>query len=127
MIEDTPHGFAYKFFEKSMQEASLTYEEKQQRAKRNISTLSMDHYDYPVREPLFLYHPHESCTHLSRPCMMCMMYHKIHAYSEGGQGSSERRVSKGEALFPELDSRRIEQVNRRGVKAFLRSVSAKSA
>jgi len=48
VIEDTPHGFAYKFFEKSMQEASLTYEEKQQRAKRNISTLSMDHYDYPV-------------------------------------------------------------------------------
>jgi len=48
VIEDTPHGFAFKFFEKSMQEASLTYEEKQQRAKRNISTLSMDHYDFPL-------------------------------------------------------------------------------
>lgn len=48
VIEDTPHGFAFKFFEKSIAEMDLSYEEKQQRAKRNMSTLSMDHYGYPT-------------------------------------------------------------------------------
>jgi len=47
VIEDTPHGFAYKLFEKSIREMDLTFEEKQQRAKRNISTLHMDHYRFP--------------------------------------------------------------------------------
>lgn len=46
VIEDTPHGFAFKAFEKSIAESELTFEEKQERAKRNISTLTMDHYKY---------------------------------------------------------------------------------
>jgi len=46
VIEDTPHGFAFKAFEKSISEMALTAEEKQKRAKRNVSTLSMDHYGY---------------------------------------------------------------------------------
>lgn len=48
VIEDTPHGFAYKFFEKSLADANLTYEQKQQRAARNISTMKLDHYDFPM-------------------------------------------------------------------------------
>merc|ERR1712196_538340 len=46
VIEDTPHGFAFKAFEKSIAESEMTFEQKQQRAKRNISTLTMEHYNY---------------------------------------------------------------------------------
>merc|ERR1712196_342853 len=46
VIEDTPHGFAFKAFEKSIAESEMTFEEKQARAARNVSTLTMDHYTY---------------------------------------------------------------------------------
>ena len=46
VIEDTPHGFAHKAMEKSIAESHLTFEEKQQRAARNVSTLTMEHYNY---------------------------------------------------------------------------------
>jgi len=46
VIEDTPHGFAHKAFVKSVAEAGLTFEQKQQRAARNVSTLTLNHYSY---------------------------------------------------------------------------------
>jgi len=46
VIEDTPHGFANRAFEKSLREASMSIEEKQKRAARNVSTLTMEHYNY---------------------------------------------------------------------------------
>jgi len=46
VIEDTPHGFAFKAFEKSIAELDMSFEEKQERAKRNVSTLTMEHYNY---------------------------------------------------------------------------------
>lgn len=46
VIEDTPHGFAAKAMNKAIAEAHLTFEEKQQRAARNVSTLTMEHYNY---------------------------------------------------------------------------------
>jgi len=46
VIEDTPHGFAHKLFERSISDAQQTMEQRTFKARRNKSTMHMNHYSY---------------------------------------------------------------------------------
>jgi len=68
VIEDTPHGFAFKAFEKSIAESNLTFEQKQERAKRNVSTLTMEHYKYARgKEAVSAEYPKGKRTYAAKP------------------------------------------------------------